>query len=327
MLSRSTKEKIYRYKLLQAASSQHGKLFFLLSAEQQFQIEQITRQQIEIENLVLASPEARSLVIATEQTEAAMTEIIARYPSKNEFKRELKQHQLDLASLRLTIHRELWVTSTLDRVAMQVSEVSATDARLFYYFHPEKFQRPETRTARHILLTINPEFPENTRAQAMTRLTLIAKRLRKNPSRFSEQAGKHSECPTAMEGGLLGRVSREQLFPALDKVLFTLPVGQVSEVVESPLGFHILLCETIHPATVIEIEDVLASIIEKLTARKRKKHQQQWLRLLSCSSRQREQRQSPDLPTVEPNGAGESSEQRERCSEDEWIQSPILAKA
>lgn len=51
-----------------------------------------------------------------------------------------------------------------------------------------------------------------------------------------------------MEGGLLGNVTPGKLYPELEPVAFALTAGQISPVVESEIGFHILRCDEIHPA-------------------------------------------------------------------------------
>lgn len=168
----------------------------------------------------------------------------------------------------------------MDRVAMAARQVDETDARIYYYLHPDKFNQPETREASHILITVNEDFPENRLHEAKKRTEVIASRLQKNPSRFAEQAMKNSECPTAMNGGSLGRVKRDLLFPTLDAMLFKMKAGEVSDVIDSPMGFHVLICEQIHPEGLVPIREALPTILEKLNERNRQNHQKKWLQAL-----------------------------------------------
>ena len=68
---------------------------------------------------------------------------------------------------------------------------------IYYHLHPEQFVKPEMREAWHILISINPDYPENTRETARTRLEEISAKLQKKPHKFADLALKHSECPTA----------------------------------------------------------------------------------------------------------------------------------
>ncbi|MCG8613252.1 MAG: nitrogen fixation protein NifM, partial [Pseudomonadales bacterium] len=166
-----------RYALLQVASSRYGKSFQDLGVQEQDEVERIALKQTELQSLILSSAEARSVVIQPELISRAIESVKARYANEHEFLQALEEHDLELSSFKDIIIRETRVETVLDKISAGVEPYSETDARIFYYLHPEKFWRPETREASHILVTINPDFPENTREQAFQRLDEIAKRL------------------------------------------------------------------------------------------------------------------------------------------------------
>jgi peptidyl-prolyl cis-trans isomerase C len=235
------------------------------------------RQQFKIENQILSSPEAAEVQVSETDFAAHLAEIQARYEDESDFIADLACNGMDLTQLQTAIRRELHVEAVLTRVGARAADINDVDVKIYYYMHTERFTQPELRTARHILLTINPEFAENTREQAYQRLQQIHKRLQKKPQRFAEQAMKHSECPTALQGGVLGRVPKGQLFPSLDEALFALSEGQMSDIVESELGFHLLLCETIQPAGVMSLREAYPKILERLQERRRRICQKSWL--------------------------------------------------
>ena len=94
---------------------------------------------------------------------------------------------------------------------------------------------------------------------------------------------KFSECPTAMQGGKLGRVNRGVLFPTLEEKLFAMKAGDISDVIESPLGFHVLYCEEVHNEGPVPLNVALPQIIEKLTEKNRQKHLRSWIKTI-CES-------------------------------------------
>ena len=61
-----------------------------------------------------------------------------------------------------------------------------------------------------------------------------------NGIEFTELAGEYSECPSAQDGGDLGEFGRGDMVPEFDEVVFDLEVGDVSDVVETPFGFHLI---------------------------------------------------------------------------------------
>jgi len=176
------------------------------------------------------------------------------------------------------MERELKVEAILEKVATHAEKINDVDVELYYRYHPDQFRRPETRLARHILVTINESIAENTRTAARKRIDAIAARLSKDPARFEEQALKHSECPTALDGGKLGDLPRGKLFPELDKALFELKSGEVSGVLESDLGFHILRCDAITEASVLTLEQAHGHIRKLLEQRRKRVCQQAWLK-------------------------------------------------
>lgn len=76
---------------------------------------------------------------------------------------------------------------------------------------------------------------------------------------------------------MLGRVKKGLLYPEIEQVLFELPVGKVSDVVETEVGFHVVRCDEISPAGILPLEDVSEKLHEYLEERNKKQIQREWL--------------------------------------------------
>ena len=268
------------YHLLRAALNQFEKAPVDLNKADLQKVTVQAQKEYEIENRVLGSEEAQRIIVIPPVIEEAVKKIQARYTSLENFDEDLERNGLDQETLRIAVERELRVEAVLDLVARRAVAVSDVDARIYYFMHPEKFNLPETRIASHILITINDEYPENTRENVIDRIEKIYRRVHKKPHRFPEQAQKHSECPTAMNGGSLGRLPKEKLFPSLDKALFEMREGEVRSELESPMGMHILYCEKIHKKGDMPLSEAIPKIIEKLTQRRRRICQSSWINQL-----------------------------------------------
>ncbi|MCB1772671.1 MAG: nitrogen fixation protein NifM [Gammaproteobacteria bacterium] len=231
----------------------------------------------ELESLVLASTEADGVVVPEAQIKASMDEVASRYASTREFLRDLETNGLDEDGLRRALHRELLFDGVMQRVSSKAAEISDIDVRLFYEMHHERFESPETRHARHILITLNPAYPENTRQAAEQRMQQVIDKLRGRSNRFADMARRFSECPTAMEGGQLGEIRRGMLYPELDKVLFGMEAQQISGIVETEIGLHVLMCDKIKPAKRIPLSRAEPRIREILDERRRRNCQKAWL--------------------------------------------------
>lgn len=266
------------YLALKAAQKLYSKAPAALQPEEFERVQSMAQQQHKLEARVLVAPEARGVMVPASTLEAAMQEIRGRYPSGEEFLSDLASNGLDEESFATALEREMKVEAILEKVATQAAKISDMDVELYYQYHPEQFRRPETRLARHILITINETIAENTRSAAHKRIATLATRLAKEPQRFEEQALKHSECPTALDGGKLGDLPRGKLFPELDKALFELKTGEVSGVQESELGFHILRCDAVTEAGVLGYDQAKPHIRKLLEQKRKRAYQQAWVK-------------------------------------------------
>ncbi|MCX8017287.1 MAG: nitrogen fixation protein NifM [Rhodocyclaceae bacterium] len=265
---------------LKLAREFYGKAPQALDADEQAHIARLAQRQAEIERRILASIEAAGVVLPAAAIERTLAEIRTRYPDEEEFCADLARAELTPERLRAAIERDLVVEAVLESVAKRVAAVNDTEIEIFYLQHRAKFEKPETRTLRHILITINAALPGSERPAAQAKALAILARLEKEPARFAEQALKHSECPTAMQGGLLGTLPKGKLYAELDAVAFALPEGGLSQLLESPLGFHILLCERIDPARAVPLAEAREKIRAHLTEKRRQAAQKAWITAL-----------------------------------------------
>jgi peptidyl-prolyl cis-trans isomerase C len=254
-----------------------------LSAEQRQRVDEIVARQRAIEQRVLASAEAQQVRVSEATIDAGIAEVMSRFSTEADFVCTLASQGLTLASLREELTRDIKVEAVLEAVSAALPPVTRQEVEIFYRLHADRFQTPERRTVRHILITINDSLSGNERIAARTRIEQVRATCARDPEQFANQALRHSECPTAMQGGLLGPVPRGQLFPTLDAALFAMRVGELSNVLESPMGFHILRCDHIHPGGRIPLAKVHDKIHAQIQGTRRSNHQRSWLRgLLSA---------------------------------------------
>jgi peptidyl-prolyl cis-trans isomerase C len=265
------------YHLLVVAQEQFDSNINELNTEQMHQAERVAARKAVIEARVLNSDMAIGVMVPETVLDEAVAKVMERYESKEDFEQSIVANGLNLASLREAIAQDLKVDAVMDRVANVIPAIDKTEASLYYYVNKEKFKRPETRTASHILITINDDYAENTRDNAQSKINEIAERLHKKKHSFSDQASKHSECPTAMSGGLLGKVKKGVLFPELEQVLFRMKEGDLSTAIETEVGLHLLYCHEIEAAGIMPLAEILPRLCEQLTLDARSKYQRQWL--------------------------------------------------
>ncbi len=246
-----------------------------LTPPERTRLAEVAGRQDRIEHCILASPEATHVVIPAATLAARLEEIKKRYASPDEFAADLERSGLDRQGFDNAVERDLRVEAVLDRIASRVPAVTAVDAEIYYRLHPEAFDRPEARRLRHILVTFDS--PQE-KAKAAALLAGLRDRLG-TAEAFGEAALRHSQCPTAMEGGVLGVVKRSQLYAELEPAAFALAEGEISAVLESPIGLHILRCEEIFPSGMLPFPEVQQKIIDRLTDKRRQEAQRNWIKV------------------------------------------------
>jgi len=277
----NTSDRTDPYALLRVALALFKKTPDELQADELRQAEVQAVNEFKIENRILNAPEAGAVIISEKELQAAYQEIRDRYVDVETLFIDLEKNHLDKDSLNAALYRQCRVNVVMELIASRAPDVNEVEIGIYYHLHPEQFNLPERREASHLFISINPDYPENTREAALSRMQEISAKLHKKPYKFAELALKHSECPTALQGGVLGIVPRGKLYPELDAVLFSIKAGEVSEIVESEIGFHLVLCKQIQRAETLSLQKAAPKIREIMLERSRRTCQRAWLASLT----------------------------------------------
>ena len=171
------------------------------------------------------------------------TNLIKRFGSTEAFDRQLKAVGMTVDELRAKAAQEAIAKATLKREL----NIAVTDdaAKAFYAKHAADFEQPETAHVRHILLmTIDPAtrepLPTNAVAAKRKQADDLLKQIHDGAD-FATLAQKFSEDPGSKEkGGELAEFSRGQMVPEFEATAFSLTNNQVSDIITTQFGYHIL---------------------------------------------------------------------------------------
>lgn len=132
------------------------------------------------------------------------------------------------------------VQPLVEMIAKQI----ATDEEIQDYYDKniQRFTHEEQAKARHILLQVTSETTPEAEEAIKNRLLEIRKEIADGLS-FEEAAKNYSACPSAEKGGDLGYIGRGQMVPPFEKAAFELPLGQISEPIQTQFGYHLILVE------------------------------------------------------------------------------------
>ncbi len=144
------------------------------------------------------------------------------------------------------------------------------DVEAFYAGHPTLFEVPETVEARHILISVDRDADEATRAEKQRQADAVRERLMAdNAESFEAVAKEASDCPSAARGGHLGEFARGQMVPAFEAAAFSQDPGAIGPVVETQFGYHIIKVENHTAAKTLKLDEVRERIADRLQAERR----------------------------------------------------------
>lgn len=157
-----------------------------------------------------------------------------------------------------------YVVLSREALAEQIS-VSPEEIKSAYDKNAKNYQSPEERRASHILIQSAADAPEAEQKAARARIDGILQQVKKNPADFAKLAKEHSQDPgSGQKGGDLGFFPRGAMVKAFEDAVFSMKVNQVSDVVRSEFGYHIIRLTDIKPGQTRSLEEARDSIAAEL---------------------------------------------------------------
>ena len=152
-----------------------------------------------------------------------------------------------------------------------IVNVREREVRRYYKKNTESYVTPPQIKARHILLKLPPDSPEETLTEKQQQLEKLLTQIRSGKS-FEELAREHSEDGTAPDGGDLGWFKPGEMVPAFETAAFALAPGEVSDIVQSPFGLHLIKVDELKEEitkSLDEARDEITGILAESRAQKR----------------------------------------------------------
>lgn len=174
-------------------------------------------------------------VVATEEAiDEEKYKIIANFPSEDEFYATLEKAGIDAMTYHRMLRQDISVNLMTERKTADLPEPEDNEIAALYQEHPEKMIRKGRVRACHILAKMT----DDEGAKALAKIKELQPQV--TIDNFAEQARQHSDCPSSTAGGDLGWFRRGDMVKQFEDVAFSLEVGQVSDIVATQFGFHLI---------------------------------------------------------------------------------------
>jgi parvulin-like peptidyl-prolyl isomerase len=160
-------------------------------------------------------------------------------------------------------------------------KVTEADALAYYNANPQQFTEPadpaDSVRASHILIMVDDKASDKDKQEALAKINKIHAELKQNPKNFEALAKANSQCPSAAQGGSLGAFQKGRMVPEFEKAAFALKENEISGVVKTPYGYHIIRRDPAAKAQKLPFAQVKAQLINFLTGMKRQQAVQAYL--------------------------------------------------
>jgi len=180
----------------------------------------------------------------------------------------LKEAGVTLEDYTRRMRDNIIIQNDMETVVASKITVSPEETKAYYDANREKMKQPEMIRASHILVRVSQEASDDIKKAKRAQID-AARSLIKSGEKFSDVARKVSEDPgSAANGGDLGQFGRGQMVPEFEQVAFSLKTNQLSDVVTTQFGYHLIMVTEHTPAKEESYDEVKADIEKFLKYRK-----------------------------------------------------------
>ena len=216
-------------------------------------IQEEVLEQLIVQELLWQEAQRREFVVSGEDVEQQLQKMKSGFDSDMAFLFKIKEGGFTEATYRDDIRQQRSAQRMLHEGIVPDIAISDEDVKKFYNENLDRLSSPEQVRARHILIIPKSDDDEGKRL-AHEKLAAVQKALEGGTS-FALVAMEHSEGSSATGGGDLGFFERGQMVPAFETVAFALQPGEISDVVETRFGYHIIKVEEHHERQTVPVEE------------------------------------------------------------------------
>ena len=219
------------------------------------------------QSLLLQEADRKGIQPDEKQVEDRFRDIAGRFPQVEDFHKVLDSMGFSEETFRVELARNQKIETLLQGEVGTPEKATEGDVDAFYRDYPDNFTLQEKVRASHILISAGPEDPEPVRVQKRLELSKLRGELEQGGD-FASLASQHSGCPSKAQGGDLGFFERGKMVKPFDEAAFNLKPGEISDIVETKFGCHLILATERQEAGIVPLEEVRDKVAEFLNGQK-----------------------------------------------------------
>ncbi len=215
------------------------------------------------QELLYQDAEKKGITVSEKDVTAQLAGIKKQFKDDAEYQNALKSQGITEKFLKSDIKMNIALNSYIDKTFKPQVVITDKEDAAFYGSNPQYFSQPEKIRASHILIKVPKDADAAAKAAARKKIEDVQKRLKKG-EKFSDLARTVSEGPSSKNGGDLGYFGRGQMVKPFEDAAFALKKGEVSSIVETQFGYHIIKLTDRKPAGLVPYDQVKKQIHDHL---------------------------------------------------------------
>ena len=228
------------------------------------QAEEAALEQLAAAELLYQSAQTVPVKDLDGQVTAKLAQNRAKFASDAEFGKALQGLDMTEKDMREFARKDIVLSNFINERFLSKAAPSEVQARAFYDENLEKFfKKPESARASHILIGVDEQASAEDHKKAKEKAEAILKRLKAGEN-FAAIAKSDSSCPSSAQGGDLGNFERGQMVPPFEQAAFALKPGEMSSVVETKFGYHIIKLTEKQTASTVTFAEAKPKILDYL---------------------------------------------------------------
>ena len=183
--------------------------------------------------LLLDRAQELDIPLMAADIDAEVSKVVTQVGGPENYKKALDAQGITEVQFRKELEKGAKVNKLVEQAFSFFSDPTEDEVAKFYEAHKAEFVVPHQVLCQHILVKGSDD-------AALDKIKAIRERIVSGGADFAEEAKKNSDCPSGQEGGSLGWFGRGMMVPEFDKVAFEMKKGEVSGVVSTQFGYHII---------------------------------------------------------------------------------------
>jgi peptidyl-prolyl cis-trans isomerase C len=205
-----------------------------------------------------------------------MQQLLQRFPSQEALDQALTAQNLTLDSVKKDVERQLLRQQLVKQEILDKVKVNAGDVQTFYNQNKDKYVEEEQVRARHILIRVPQEVSPEDDATLKRKADDTLKRAKQGED-FAALASEISDDGSKENGGDLGFFPRGRMVAPFEEAAFGLQPDQMSEVVRTQFGYHIIKAEERKTGRALAFDEAKSQVQEDLTQQQTYERYQQYM--------------------------------------------------